>query len=80
MRIGRITGTMGQIRGAAYMTSVFCSMLTCVTHAEHAHPRQASLINRKLGGNASYDFVIAGAGIAGLTLADRLTENPDSTS
>ena len=30
---------------------------------------------RHLSANNSYDFVIVGGGIAGLTVADRLTEN-----
>lgn len=32
----------------------------------------------QLSNETIYDFVIAGGGIAGLTVADRLTENPNS--
>lgn len=53
------------------------------TLSAHAHPhlgRTARVINqRALPANASYDFVIVGGGIAGLTVADRLTENADGT-
>ncbi|KAK0610520.1 hypothetical protein B0T17DRAFT_500130 [Bombardia bombarda] len=41
-------------------------------------PRYATVVQRQaLGGN--YSFIIAGGGIAGLTLADRLTEDPTVT-
>jgi choline dehydrogenase len=49
-----------------------------------SHPtlsRYARVIDeRALTSETTYDFVIAGGGIAGLTVADRLTENPDGTS
>lgn len=39
--------------------------------------RYARVINeRQLAKDTTYDFIIAGGGIAGLTVADRLTENP----
>ncbi len=44
-----------------------------VTLAPHAQ-----IVGREAALNASYDFVIIGGGTSGLTVADRLTENPDS--
>lgn len=50
----------------------------------HSHPhlgRHARIIDsRALSNETTYDFVIAGGGIAGLTVADRLTENPDGAA
>lgn len=39
-------------------------------------PRYAQRVPRSSVNTTSYDFVIAGGGITGLTLADRLTEDP----
>ncbi|KAH6643036.1 choline dehydrogenase-like protein [Boeremia exigua] len=42
--------------------------------------RYATIIEaQELNTESSYDFVVAGGGIAGLTVADRLTENPNVT-
>lgn len=38
-------------------------------------PEYATIVDRDTAA-ATYDFVIAGGGIAGLTVADRLTEDP----
>lgn len=38
-------------------------------------PRHATIVDRQTV-NPNYTFIIAGGGIAGLTLADRLTEDP----
>ncbi|KAK3391535.1 hypothetical protein B0T20DRAFT_423956 [Sordaria brevicollis] len=40
-------------------------------------PRHATVVDSLSAAASNYTFVIAGGGIAGLTLADRLTEDPD---
>jgi len=40
-------------------------------------PRYATIVSRQTANNTNYDFVIAGGGISGLTVADRLTEDPN---
>ncbi|CAK7214556.1 hypothetical protein SBRCBS47491_002184 [Sporothrix bragantina] len=40
-------------------------------------PEHATIVDRTTASTTTYDFVIAGGGIAGLTVADRLTEDPN---
>jgi hypothetical protein len=40
---------------------------------------RASIVGRDVQISTTYDYIIAGAGPAGLTVADRLSENPRST-
>lgn len=46
---------------------------------EGAHiPRYAQIVGRGVSLQSSYDYVIIGGGTSGLTVADRLTEDPSS--
>ncbi|KAK5625400.1 hypothetical protein RRF57_001116 [Xylaria bambusicola] len=53
------------------------SLLAFVEGASAAYiPLHASVISRQEVEDKTYDFIVAGGGIAGLTVADRLTEDP----
>ncbi|KAH6720855.1 choline dehydrogenase-like protein [Leptodontidium sp. MPI-SDFR-AT-0119] len=41
--------------------------------------RYARVVDSKTASNTTYDFIIVGAGIGGLTVADRLTEDPNTS-
>lgn len=41
--------------------------------------KHALIVRRDTSLSSSYDFVVIGGGTSGLTVADRLTEHPDST-
>ncbi|KAF4817340.1 Dehydrogenase xptC [Colletotrichum siamense] len=40
-------------------------------------PYHATIASREVAANTEYDFLIAGGGVSGLTVADRLTEDPN---
>ncbi|KAI4640376.1 hypothetical protein J4E93_008582 [Alternaria ventricosa] len=62
------------------LQSVFLLCFTISTQARTHLGRTAQAIEaRQLSNETTYDFIIAGGGIAGLTVADRLTENPNVT-
>ena len=58
------------------------SLYFAITVQARAHlGRTAKVIDaRQITNETTYDFIIAGGGIAGLTVADRLTENPNCKS
>ncbi len=43
-------------------------------------PRHATLASRETANQTQYDFIVAGGGLTGLTVADRLSENPSGKS
>ncbi|GAB1319975.1 hypothetical protein MFIFM68171_10185 [Madurella fahalii] len=44
--------------------------------ASRKAPSFATIVSPRIASNTAYDFIIAGGGISGLTVADRLTEDP----
>lgn len=53
-------------------------LLGCLVTVAHGLniPRHSTVVSRETVDKTKYDFVIAGGGVAGLTVADRLTEDP----
>ncbi|KAL0930316.1 choline dehydrogenase [Colletotrichum truncatum] len=52
-------------------------LLACASYAAALRvPRYATVASREVVSETKYDFVIAGGGVSGLTVADRLTEDP----
>ena len=58
----------------SHMAVWLCVIVSAVTAI--AIPRHATIVSRQEVTKANYDFIIAGGGISGLTVADRLTEDP----
>jgi hypothetical protein len=60
--------------------SIFSVLLLFGTALSLPSVQHARIVGRDTALRSSYDFVVIGGGTSGLTVADRLTENPESLS
>ena len=58
------------------MKRVLIACATLAISVANPLPRYATLATRQVVNETQYDFIVAGGGVAGLTVADRLTEDP----
>ncbi|KAK0122040.1 hypothetical protein ONS95_010304 [Cadophora gregata] len=63
------------------MTIPLTCVLLLLLHGVLGGPlgKYARVVDSKTAANTTYDFIIVGAGIGGLTVADRLTEKPNTS-
>jgi choline dehydrogenase len=60
--------------------SLFTLLLAAAVQIDaRATGRNAVVVDASSVASSDYDYIIAGGGLAGLTIADRLTENPEGT-
>jgi hypothetical protein len=67
------------LRYMSFREAAVLYALACSAIALHL-PRQATVISRQDANCTEYGFVIAGGGLSSLTVADRLTEDPNGIS
>lgn len=53
-------------------------LLLSAAKSVHSAGEYARVVGPRTISNTTYDFIVIGGGIGGLTVADRLTEDPDS--
>lgn len=65
---------------AARLIYTLLFFLFCVVSRAASPGKYARVVQPSTVSNTTYDFIIIGGGIGGLTVADRLTEDPNGTN